>query len=260
MNITSLSSSMVRTYYICPRRFLYGEVARLPYLPSPDMAFGLSAHETFRETHYQKTNTGNDLPIGLLQDFFCEDLECRDVDWSTKSLDATKDEGVITVKSYMQRIAPSIQPLHVEHQWVWRREGKVTISGKTDLITIENSVRELKTTGKQLDGYKSGKPRPKDGHSFQVGTYVAARREETGKPDIQAQLDYSIRGRDAVCSIPMNFNGDLSRSVLAAFDDVAKWIEAEAWPPSRHGNYLCSHKYCSWANECEKDCGGRVKE
>ena len=260
MNITSLSPSMVNTYRICARRFFYAEVARLPYLPGPDLAFGASFHETMRETYYQKVNTEKDLPIDLLTDFFCEDIEYKDVDWSTKSLSKTKDEGVISVKAYMEKIAPSIQPAYVEHSWAWRREGKVTVSGKTDLITIEKDVRELKTTGRQLDGYKSGKPRPKDGHAFQVGTYVAARREETGKPDIQGQLDYSIRGRDAVCSIPMNFNGDLSRSVLAAFDDVAKWIEREAWPPSRHWNRLCSRKYCSYWATCEVDCGGRVAE
>jgi|GEM_PF-5444658 len=260
MIIQSLSPSMVNQYRKCPRQFFYSEVARLPYLPSSDLAFGAAAHETFRETHYQKINTGEDLPIGLLQVFFCEDLECRDVDWSTKSLSKTKDEGVITVKAYMEKIAPGVQPAYVEHSWIWRREGKVTVSGKTDLITIENDVLELKTTGKQLDGYKSGKPKPKDGHSFQVGAYVAARREETGVPDIQGRLDYSIRGKEDVCSIPLNFSSDLSRNILAAFDDVAGWIEREAWPPSRHGNYLCSRKYCQHWNQCEKDCGGRVSE
>ena len=260
MNITSLSPSMLRTYRICPRRFLYGEVMRLPYLPNHDLAFGAAFHETARENYWQKRESGKDLPHDLLTDFFCTDLEYRDVDWSTKSLSKTKDEGVISVRSYMQKIAPSIQPLKVEHQWIWRREGKVTVSGKTDLITTVNDVRELKTTGKQLDGYKSGKPRPKDGHGFQVGTYVAARREETGKHDIQGQLDYSIRGKDAVCSIPMSFDADLSRSVLAAFDDVAGWIEREAWPASRYGNYYCSRKYCDYWQACEDDCGGRVKD
>jgi CRISPR/Cas system-associated exonuclease Cas4 (RecB family) len=260
MKITSLSPSMVNTYRICPRRFFYGEVAQLPYLPGPDLAFGASFHETARENYWQKRESREDLPIDLLTDFFCKDLEYKDVDWSTKSRDAAKDEGVISIRSYMQKIAPGIQPERVEHSWTWRREGKVTISGKTDLIATGGGIRELKTTGKQLDGYKSGKPKPKEGHSFQVATYVAARREETDRPDIQGQLDYSVRGKDVVCSIPMNFNGDLSQSVLAAFDDVVGWIEREAWPPSRHGNYLCSRKYCDYWNQCEKDCGGRVKD
>ncbi len=260
MKITSLSPSMVLTYLTCARRFFYSEVARLPYLPGPDLAYGAAFHEMARETMYQKINTGKDLKIDLLQDLFCEDLEYRDVDWSLKSLSETKDEGVISVRSYMQKIAPSIQPAHVEHAWTWTREGRVTISGKTDVITDKNRVRELKTTGKQLDGYRSGKPRPKDGHRFQLGTYIASWRAQTGLDTVQGDLDYSIRGKDVVCSIPMTFDDGLSKSILATFDDVATWVGREAWPPSRHGNYLCSHKYCSYANACEQDCGGRVKD
>lgn len=258
MNITSLSPSMVNTYRICPRRFYYSEVERLPYLPGPDLAFGAAFHETMRENYWPKRDTAKDLPLDLLTDFFCEDLEYRDVDWSTKSQSETKDEGVITVRSYMQKVAPSIQPVHVEHQWTWTRESRVTITGKTDLIT-DKRVNEIKTTGKRLDGYKIGKPKPKKGHPFQIGTYIAAWRMQTGLSEAQGCLDYAMRGKDEVCSIPMNFNGDLTRNILAAFDDVAGWIQREAWPPVR-GGYLCSRKYCDYWNECEKDCGGRVKD
>lgn len=254
MKITSLSPSMVNTYRICARRFFYSEVARLPFVPGPDLAFGASFHETTRETYWQKRESEKDLPIDLLTDFFCEDLECRDVDWSTKSRDKTKDEGVISVRSYMQRIAPGIQPLHVEHQWSMKvKHRDWRISGKTDLITDRNNVVDIKTTGRRVNVAKPD-------HVSQIATYVMAWRQQIGLDEVQGCLDYAIRGKDEVCSIPVNFNGDLSRSVLTTFDDVAYWIQREAWPASRRGNYLCSRKYCSFWVTCEADCGGRVKD
>jgi len=254
MKITSLSPSMVITHGICPRRFYYSEVARVPYLPNPDLAFGAAFHETIRETHYRKIQTDRDLPIDLLQDFFCADLEARDVDWSAKSLSKTKDEGVISVKSYMQRTAPSIHPAHVEHAWTMEVNGRDwVISGKTDLITAQEQVIEQKTTGKRVK-------KPKDDHVFQTGVYVAAWRAQTGLPDVQGRLDYSVRGKDEVCSIPVSYDGELTSGVLRRFDDAATWIQREMWAPNRHGNYLCSRKYCSFWNQCEKDCGGRVAE
>lgn len=254
MKIRSLSPSMVITHGICARRFYYSEVARLPYLPNPDLAFGAAFHEMARETHFQKINTGRDLPIPLMQCFFVEDLEYRDVDWSTKTLSETKDEGVISVKSYMQKIAPSIQPAHVEHAWTMEVKNRDwVISGKTDVIDCANDVNELKTTGKRVNT-------PKPDHVFQTGVYVAAWRAQTGLQDVQGRLDYALRGKDEVCSLPVNYNGDLSKSVLDRFLNAAYWIEREIWPPNRHGTYLCSRKYCNHWNECEKDCGGRVKD
>lgn len=254
MDIRSLSASMVNTYRICPRRFYYGEVVRLSYLPNPDLAFGAAFHEMARETHFQKIRTEKDLPISLLTDLFCQDLEDRDVDWSTKSLDKTKDEGVISVRSYMQKTAPSIHPAHVEHAWTMKIANRDwVISGKTDLITDKDRVRELKTTGRRVS-------KPKDGHAFQAGVYIMAWRAQTGLLSVQGDLDYCIRGRDEVCSIPVEFDTELTRRTLDTFDDVAKWIQREAWPPHRQGNYLCSRRYCNDWNQCEKDCGGRVAD
>lgn len=254
LNIVSLSPSMVVTHGICPRRFYYSEVARIPYLPNPDLAFGAAFHEMARETHFQKVNTEKDLPINLLTDFFCEDLEYRDVDWSTKSLSETKDEGVISVRSYMQKTAPSIQPLHVEHAWTMQIKNRDwVISGKTDLITNKDQVIDLKTTGRRVS-------KPKPDHVFQTGVYVAAWRAQTGLPGVQGRLDYALRGKDEVCSLPVKFDDGLSASVLSRFDNAAYWIEREVWMPSRHGDYLCSRKYCSFWQSCEKDCGGRVPD
>lgn len=255
MKITSLSPSMVNTARICMRRFYYAEVVREPYLPNHFLAFGAAFHETARENYWQKREKEKDLPIDLLTDFFCEDLEYRDVDWSESSLDKTKDEGVISVRAYMEKVAPRIQPLHVEHAWsmnVKNRDWKIT--GKTDLIDDHNQVVDLKTTSRKVSS-------PKDGHTFQIGVYVAAWRAQTGQGGlVQGRLDFVVRGKDDVISIPVEFNGNLASSVVAEFDDVAKWIQREQWIPSRHYNNLCSRRYCNFFRQCEADCGGTIKD
>lgn len=285
MNIHSLSPSMVNQYLQCPAKFKYNYVEKLPRLPNHYLAFGTSFHETLHENYYQKITTARDLPLDLLTDFFVEDLECQEVDWSQQSLGKTKDEGVITVRAYQQEIAPKIQPTHVEQRISMAVNGRPwVISGKIDAVA-DGIVREAKTTGKRVS-----KPRPE--HIFQTGTYTALWRAEAsqaliegiiegvtkyrdlqtdiwyaspaewiklvGTQRINGEIVYSIRGKDVVCSIPVNFGDSLDRWVLSTFDQVAKGIQLEVWPANRGGSYLCNRKYCDFWMKCEADCGGTV--
>lgn len=254
MKIASLSPSMVKTYNVCGRKFLYQYGFKLPYLPNFKMACGSAIHLAAKENYFQKISTGKDLHVGLLTDLFAEDLEYRDVDWSEQSLDKTKDEGVKTLRAYMQKIAPNVRPAHVEHAWTMKIKGRDwVISGMTDLITDKDMVIELKTTGRKVS-------KSKPDHRFQAGTYVAAWRQQTGLEIVQARIDYAIRGREDMLSFPAVFGDSNTKHILTTFDQVAKGIQADVWIPNRTGSYLCSRKYCSFWNECEKDCGGRVRD
>ena len=255
MIVTSLSPSMVNRYRQCPRKFYYDYCLKLPRSGNAFMAFGSSFHAMAEENYYQKVRTQKDLPIDLLTDFFAEDLECRDdVDWKEQeqTLEQTKDQGVLTVRGYQQKVAPLIQPKLVEHVWSMEVNNRDwVISGKTDLIDSNDLVIDLKTTGRRLS-------KPKADHRFQISTYVMAWKARTGGNGVGGRLDYAIRGKDEVISLPVAFNTDtLAQNVVSTFDNVAKCIQREWWPVSRN-HYLCSRKYCSFWNECEKDCGGTV--
>lgn len=254
MNITSLSASMVNTYRQCPFKFYCQYCLRLPRRSNMALAFGSSFHETAEENYYQKIRTQKDLPVDLLECFFVEDLECRDdVDWKEQeqSLDQTKDQGVRTVRAYQQKIAPSVMPKLVEHVWSMEVGGRDwCIRGKTDLIDSNDKVIDLKTTNKRLS-------KPYKEQIFQVGVYAMAWKVQTGCQNVKGRIDYAIRGKDDIYSHPVSFNGDLNRSVLTTFDDVARRIQREEWPPFR-GHYLCSRKYCNFADQCEEECGGTV--
>ena len=251
MQITSLSPSMVSKYRQCPRQFYYDYCLQLPRMGSAYTAFGSSFHAMAEENYYQKVRTEKDLPIDLLTDFFRDDLHYRDdVDWKEQeeSLDDMKDQGVKTVRAYQEKVAPGIQPQVVEHVWSMEVNNRPwVISGKTDLIAANTPI-DLKTTGRRLKT-------PKPEHVFQLSTYAMGWKAETGLPDVQGRLDYAIRGKEETISLevaPMD-----AQRVVSTFDDVAGWIQREAWPPFR-SHYLCSRKYCSFWEQCEKDCGGTV--
>lgn len=257
MRIHSLSPSMVNTYLKCPRQFYYNYALKLPRLANHYLAFGSAFHETMRENYFQKINTEKDLPTDLLTDFFAEDLEYRDVDWSEQSLDKTKDDGVITVRAYQEQVAPTVKPRLVEQAFSMEVKGRDwVISGKIDLIahgTMWDLVIENKTTDRRVS-------KPKPDHVFQTSVYTVAWRQTTGHAGIQARLDYSLRGKDEICSMPVMFDGNVDKYVLSTFDQVARGIELEVWPANRVGNYLCSRKYCPHWGQCETDCGGRVAD
>lgn len=249
MNIHSLSTSMVNQYRQCPANFYYGRVERLPWLPNHFLAFGSAFHKTLEENYFQKVNSGKDLPVDLLTDFFAEDLEYRDVDWSQQSLDETKDQGVKTVRSYQHRIAPQIRPTEVEHSFAMEVKGRPwVISGKIDLIA-DDLLLENKTTGRKVS-----KPKPE--HVFQTGTYTAARKAEI-KREIKTRLVYSLRGNGEIYSHDIQFDKGLEAHIINIFDQVAKGIQAEVWFANRNHPY-CNRKHCAFWGACEKDCGGIV--
>jgi len=254
MNIQTLSPSMVNAFRKCSRQFYYRYVEQLPTPSNYFLAFGSSFHRTVEENYYQKVQSSKDLPLDLLQDFFVEDLESQDdVEWNGTTLSEAKDEGVVTVEAYQRKVAAVTYPQLVEHAWIMEiRNRPYNIRGKIDLITTDDLVIDTKTTGKRVN-------KPKPDHEFQVKTYAAAWKAQTGLPTVSGRLDYGLRGKDEIYSHPLEFSETMTQDVLNEFDDVAKWIQREAWVPHRQGNFLCSHKYCDYANACEKDCGGVVK-
>ncbi len=253
MKITTLSPSMVNSYLTCARKFFYNYVEKLSGLPNHYLAFGSAFHETLRENYYQKIRTEKDLPIDLLTDFFAEDLECRDVDWNGQTLSETKDEGVKTIRAYQQKVAPRVQPAHVEHQFSMYVVGRDwMITGKIDLIDSDLTVFETKTTKRKVN-------KPKPAHLFQTAVYTAAFRAQMNLPDLASRIDYSFRGSDEVKSFPVQFDDTIGKYVLTTFDQVARGIEAEMWVPNR-GHHYCTKRFCDFSNQCEIDCGGRVAE
>jgi CRISPR/Cas system-associated exonuclease Cas4 (RecB family) len=253
MKTASLSASMVNSYLKCPRSFYYNYALKLPWLPNHYIAFGAAFHETLRENYWQKIESSKDLPLDLLQDFFAEDLEYRDADWSQQSMSETKDQGVKTIKAYQQKVAIKTQPTHVEHEFVMAVTGRDwNIRGKIDLIDEHLTVTETKTTGRRV--YK-----PKPDHVFQTSVYTAAWQQQTKRFDLPAKISYSLRGADEINSFPIEFDDTLARNVLTSFAQVARGIEAEVWPANR-GHIYCTKRFCYFANQCEKDCGGTVAE
>jgi CRISPR/Cas system-associated exonuclease Cas4 (RecB family) len=243
---------MVNSYLICSMRFFYENVAKLPRLPSPVLALGSAFHETVRENAFQKVNTFEDLPEDLLTDFYRDDLRYRDVEWTgEESLDSTTDAGIVCIRDYRQNKAPLVQPAMVEYAFTVEVNGRGWhIGGKVDLITKKKVVTDHKTCkGQSKD--------PKPAHKFQIGVYTLAVRRLEGLEDAQAQIDYYPRGKPESYSRLVSFGEGLEKNVLSTFDRVADGIQKEVWIPNRTANYLCSHRYCDFANQCIKDCGGR---
>lgn len=245
MIITSLSPSMVICYNNCPYQFLCRYGLKLPSRPNAFMALGSAFHATLAENYYRKLRTGRDLPLDLLKDFCAEDLECQDFERRAEELPATINDGVACVEAYQTYIAPEVLPLHVEHAWSMEvKNRRWIITGKDDLITVDNVVREAKTTGRRVNT-------PKEANMFQTSVYALARSLETGLPP-KGCLDYAYRGKkDEVSSFPLDFPENLGKTVLRMFDDVARGIQMEVWPQRRFGNYLCSSKYCDYWTHCQ---------
>jgi CRISPR/Cas system-associated exonuclease Cas4 (RecB family) len=204
------------------------------------------------ENYFQKLNTQEDLPVELLTDFFCEDLECRDVDWSGDvDLSTAKDQGVVGIRSYQDQVACGIQPARVEYAFTIEVTGRPwSIMGKIDVIDDGDRVIETKTTTNKVH-------KAKKAHVFQAEVYATAFRREAGLETIRARVDYSLRAKEGNFHFSLEFDASTERNVLITFDSVANAIQKEIWIPNRNSNY-CTRRFCAYWDQCEKDCGGIV--
>lgn len=254
MKITSLSPSMVNTYLKCSQQSLYRDVLRLAGPSTPVLTFGTAFHRTIEEDMYQKVKSGKNLPLDLLQDFIAEEIEYSETEWKEQTLNETKDQAVITLAEYQTKIASSIDPIDVEWAFSIDVIGRdYRIAGKADIINaVGAAVIETKTTGKRRSA-------PWPDQMFQVWVYMMAWTRKNKSLRQQARVDYALRGKAETLSFPISYDSSLEKRILTTFDSVANGIQREVWIPNRY-HFLCCRKYCQYWNQCEKDCGGRVKD
>lgn len=256
MEIRSLSASRVNTFLICPYRYYCQYCEELTKLPTAPLAIGGIFHESTKHNYRQKCDTRQDLPISDVLDIFSAEFDATEIEFhADEERGKEKDSGIGILREYQAVVAPGVQPVEAEARFVMKFKNKPWVfTGRTDVVDETGIVMEIKTTSRSLKA-------PKPNHLLQTYGYTQAIRRKLQSKGIEARIDYAIRARDPkVISFPVNVTDSEERYFLTLISQVAKAIEAEAWPPNRVSNNLCSRKYCQYWHECEEENGGRIKE
>src|SRR5262245_55213495 len=105
----------------CAKQWEYAYIYELKRPPSIRMVLGTAAHAAEEVNYRQKIESGTDLPTADVLDVFSDafDSGARDAEVDAEEKEQpgdAKDSGVATLTVYHETVAPSIEPLWVEHE------------------------------------------------------------------------------------------------------------------------------------------------
>jgi hypothetical protein len=202
-NVEHVSASSLKTFAACPeqfrRRYLLGE--KQP--PGAASLWGRADHAASELNYRQKVETGEDLPVAEVREFFQAQIDVEveeagglnEMEWKAdqrsqkrKVIDDVKVRGAMLTEAYHLEVAPSVQPITVEEKFEVMVDGvPVPIIGYLDL-EAKPSERHLAAKGEGepattydlhriIDRKTSGKKvsKPAADWSVQAGIYQLAR-------------------------------------------------------------------------------------
>ena len=171
-----LSASQLAMFQRCPeqwrRRYLLGQKER----PGAAMVWGIADHYAHEQNFRQKITSGVDIPKADVEIAFAEGFDqavergggASEIQWDDKPGDV-KDQGVVLVGAYHDRVSPHVQPVTVEEKFSVDIPGvPVPVIGYVDLTTASEGI-ERKTA-------KRREPKPKPDWVIQGRLYQAVKQ------------------------------------------------------------------------------------
>ena len=219
MTLQHLSASSVKTYQMCPRKWRYRYVDRLPEPPSAAMARGTLVHETVER--YWRNEYGKAEP------------------------------GLHRYVAAYRKMAGAVEPdrvAQVELKLSAELEGvDVPILGFLDLVTSDELVIDLKTAGRHWPSERAFSELPPA-----LYTWLA---EENGYHvrgfEFHILIGDGVDRRVMAQRLPVTLDESDMEHHLAAVRSAWRGIVAEEFPPRRQ--ILCG--YCAYQEVCRDRVG-----
>ena len=150
-NFEHLSTTSLKMYLRCPLQFMFRYVKGLKIPPVGAIVLGKSVHRGLEENYKHKQQTKKDLSLPKVLEaysaFFDQEKQQQEIDWEGENPGKLKDEGTGLIKVYHKEIAPPIQPLAVEEEFILEFENvPYTLKGYLDLIDQSKRIRDTRTT------------------------------------------------------------------------------------------------------------------
>ncbi len=240
-----LSVSQVKTYLLCPLKYFYRYVQRLPTPKSSELALGSAVHSALEVNFTQKVQSREDLPLAQVTDAFSDAWKMQVPETAFDQEEKPgqiKDEGVRIVGHYHSTVSPDIQPQRVEEKFELAFENApYTFVGRVDLVDSRGLIIDHKTTKRA--------PTPEQvRQDFQLTAYSLAHRLTQGRPEAGLRLDVMVRTKTPkVLHLPaVRAPRDHAR-FLKLLGHVAKGIQSDLFYPNP--NFTCPS--CPYRQQCD---------
>jgi putative RecB family exonuclease len=241
-----LSVTQLRMYLRCPLQYFFRYACGLKMPPMGETALGRTIHETLKENYRQKIQSGMDLPLEQITDFFSDRWE-KNAPEAVFSDDENaghlKDDGIGLLAAYHKLVAPHVQPVAVEQEFLVNTgHTALPLNGYIDLIDDKGVIIDHKTTKRSFPVDAAAK-------DIQLTAYAMAHRALFNRPESSVRLDVMVRNKQPKIQQlqATRTQEDIDR-FLRLIQQAERGINAEIFYPNE--NYMCG--YCGYREMCEK--------
>ena len=213
-----LSASDIETYRICPLKYKFARVFRIPQEPTVNQRFGIVVHQVLERFH-----TGGE---GSLEDL----MELFENAWRRGGFTDSNDDmqfherGVAALRDYWQADRErTSEPVSFERSFSFKL-GPHLLRGRVD------RVDRLPDGGHELIDYKTGKPRTAEQlrEDIQLSVYQMGAREAWGM-ETSAQSYYYVMDNEKV---PVEHSETELARVQATIAEIADGITSQEFEPT----------------------------
>jgi DNA helicase-2/ATP-dependent DNA helicase PcrA len=157
----SFSYSQLDTYELCPRKYEYAYVLRVPQRPNSALSFGITIHNTMKD-FYTLLKQSHEGIEGIVNTPTLEELESLYMkNWVKGGYDSKKHEelrkkkGETILEEYFKKIySPEEKPINLEESFTIHLEGS-NFTGKIDRIDLVEDKDGVKYV--DIIDYKTGR-------------------------------------------------------------------------------------------------------
>ncbi len=246
----SLSPSQVGSFIRCPAAWYYRTVLGLPDPVNANRALGIAVDDALTENYRQKIETREDLEtegvVALYRSSWAAQQDA--IEYQDKEdPKAIGEKGVELVRLYMDKAAPTIQPIAVQ-QRLAGMIGGVRVNARLDL---------LDETG-QIHDYKVAAKTPSDiDQMYRMNVTTYARLEPRASGFVR--LDTLTKTKEPkLITQAWKVEEPDNKAIDALYPLVQAAARSGYYVPAR-ASMFCSRTGCGHWRVCEKDFGGKVR-
>lgn len=263
-----LSHTQLEMFLRCPAQWMFRYIEKLKQPPSGPLAFGITFDDAMNVNYEQKIISDEDLTPDEVKDAFVTEFDSRknDVTWAEKEKpEDFRAQGIDLVEQHMKDYAPGIHPLEVQPRIELQgKDQAYSIVTVPDIITRDNTIIDVKTTGKRPGNLETDKTKPprfkvSHGHLLQASIYAVSFLAKFNLMSKATHLMYHIR-KKASEILDLSFTPTSAEQSFAMgqIDRVSKalaFAKAEnVFVPNR-SHMMCSKKHCGYWDICHKRFG-----
>ncbi len=246
-----LSFTQISMFQKCPRQYEFRYLQGLKVPASGPMVQSRAWHAAVERNYRQKVDTGIDLPLSEMEDYFVyrlEDaLDKEEVNFTGKeNLASLRDQGLGIVAAHHKTIAPKVRPALIEHKFTISlgEDFPYELTGVWDVVEEDGTIADNKA-------YKKPPTQTKLDEDLQFTIYSLGYRVSLGKIEPGLRMDAVIKDTPprAMQLTTSRTNADCRR-LLGIIEEMVKDISSGNLPPNPKG-WWCSPRFCGyWGSRC----------